>query len=75
MYKNSLHTSAKKNSLTFTKIKRVRRTMTYNIRTKYEFNHIHRLDVIVFTCIYTNTHTLMHHCKNSVNEFERSQIV
>ena len=40
----------------FTKINRVRPTVTCNIRTKFEFNRI-RLDTIVFTHMHTYVHT------------------
>ena len=55
MYKNSFLYSCKKTiQPIFTKIIRVRPTVTYNIHTKFELNLMHRLDTIVFIHIHTD---------------------
>ena len=58
---------------TFTKINRVRATVTCNVHTRFEFNRMHHLDTIVFTHIYIDTH--IHHRENSINEIWRPQNV
>ena len=63
----------------FTKINRVRPTVTSNIHTKFEVNRMHRLDTIMFTHIHTHihtyTHACIHHSENSKNEFRTPQNV
>ena len=60
---------------TFTKINRIRSTVTSNTHTEFELNRMHRLDAIVFIHAHTHTHAYIHHHKNSINEFRRTQNV
>ena len=56
---------------TFAKISRLRATVIYNIRTKFELNRKYRLDAIVFIHMHTHTHT--HTCIITVKILELSK--
>ena len=70
MYKNSFLCTCKKTiHPIFTKINRVRQTVTCNTRAKFLLNRMHHLDAFVFThTTYIHTHRI-----SSMNEFKRPQ--
>ena len=60
MYKNCFVHSCKKDYTSNIHQNRVHSTVICNIHTKTKFNRKHRLDIIVFSHIHTDTHTRIH---------------